>query len=110
MKSKQMEVGDGGPMKTEGGAGESPTPLNISAQKTQRTGVKWSHIEAEYGGLLWLLAEQERTVLGRLAELDHTLAAAQAEKSLRLARGVAQLHRLIGQLEDRCLPQDVGAS
>lgn len=69
------------------------------------SGVKWSHIEAEYGGLLWLLAEQECTVLGRLAELDHTLAAAHAEKSLRLAGGVAQLHRLIGQLEDRCLPQ-----
>lgn len=50
-------------------------------------------------------AEQERTVLGRLAELDHTFAAAHAEKSLRLADRVAQLHRLIGQLEARCLPQ-----
>lgn len=44
-------------------------------------------------------------MLGRLAELDDTFAAAHAEKSLRVAEGVAQLHRLIGQLEARCLPQ-----
>lgn len=62
-------------------------------------------IQAEFERLRRLLAEQERTVLGRLAELDDTFAAAHAEKSLRVAEGVAQLHRLIGQLEARCLPQ-----
>lgn len=37
-KSKDMEVGDGGgPRETEGGVGESPTSLNISAQRTQQT-------------------------------------------------------------------------
>lgn len=44
-------------------------------------------------------------MLGRLAELDDTFAATHAEKSLRVAEGVAQLHRLIGQLEARCMPQ-----
>lgn len=62
-------------------------------------------IEAEFERLRRLLAEQERTVLGRLAELDDTFAATHAEKSLRVAEGIAQLHRLIGQLEARCLPQ-----
>ncbi|XP_062369750.1 E3 ubiquitin-protein ligase TRIM7-like isoform X2 [Cinclus cinclus] len=71
---------------------------------------KRGRIEAEFERLRRLLAEQERTVLGRLAELDHTFAAAHAEKSLRVAEGVAQLHRLIGQLEARCSPQDVGST
>lgn len=62
-------------------------------------------IQAEFERLRRLLAEQERTVLARLAELDDTFAATHAEKSLRVAEGVAQLHRLIGQLEARCLPQ-----
>lgn len=62
-------------------------------------------IQGEFERLRQLLAEQERTVLGRLAELDDTFAAAHAEKSLRVAEGVAQIHRLIGQLEARSLPQ-----
>ncbi|KAM4879359.1 uncharacterized protein FYW23_015461 isoform 2-T2 [Sylvia borin] len=66
-------------------------------------------IQAEFERLRQLLAEQERTVLGRLAELDDTFAATHAEKSLRVAEGVAQLHRLIAQLEARCLPQNVGS-
>ncbi|XP_058280152.1 E3 ubiquitin-protein ligase TRIM11-like isoform X2 [Hirundo rustica] len=66
-------------------------------------------IQAEFERLRRLLAEQERTVLGRLAELDDTFAATHAEKSLRVAEGVAQVHRLIGQLEARCLTQDVGS-
>lgn len=56
-------------------------------------------------GLRRLLAERERAVLRRLAELLGTFTATHAEKSLRVAEGVAQLHRLIGQLEAKCLPQ-----
>lgn len=44
-------------------------------------------------------------MLRQLAELDGTFTATHAEKSLRVAEGVAQLHRLIGQLEARCLSQ-----
>lgn len=62
-------------------------------------------IQAEFERLRRLLAEQERTVLARLAELDDSFAAIHAEKSLRVAEGVAQVHRLIGQLEARCLTQ-----
>ncbi|XP_058720738.1 E3 ubiquitin-protein ligase TRIM7-like isoform X2 [Poecile atricapillus] len=76
--------------------------LEMSEAKRRR-------IEAEFQRLRRLLAEQECTVLGRLAELDTTFTATHAEKSLRVAEGVAQLHRLIGQLEACCLPQDVGS-
>lgn len=40
------ESEDGGPRETEGGAGESSTPLNISAQKTKGTGtlLLFSHL------------------------------------------------------------------
>lgn len=62
-------------------------------------------VQAEFERLRRLLEQQERTVLARLAELDDTFAATHAEKSLRVAGGIAQVHRLIGQLEDRCLPQ-----
>ncbi|XP_030916640.1 uncharacterized protein LOC102040053 isoform X2 [Geospiza fortis] len=65
-------------------------------------------IKAEFERLRRLRAERERAVLRRLAELDGTFAATQAEKSLQVAEGVAQLHRLIRQLEAKCLPQDVG--
>ncbi|XP_014107857.1 PREDICTED: E3 ubiquitin-protein ligase TRIM11-like [Pseudopodoces humilis] len=70
---------------------------------------KRRRIEAEFERLRRLLAEQERTALGRLAELDNTFTATHAEKSLRVAKGVAQLHRLIGQLEACCLSQDAGS-
>ncbi|XP_062369751.1 E3 ubiquitin-protein ligase TRIM11-like isoform X3 [Cinclus cinclus] len=88
-------------MKTSGGLSETCEEMSEA---------KRGRIEAEFERLRRLLAEQERTVLGRLAELDHTFAAAHAEKSLRVAEGVAQLHRLIGQLEARCSPQDVGST
>ncbi|XP_053825106.1 uncharacterized protein LOC128802580 isoform X3 [Vidua chalybeata] len=81
----------------------------VGADPGQMSEAERRRIEADFERLRRLLAEQERTVLGRLAELDHTFAATHAEKPLRVTEGVAQLHRLIGQLEARCLPQDVGS-
>ncbi|XP_053860126.1 uncharacterized protein LOC128822443 isoform X2 [Vidua macroura] len=77
----------------------------VGADPGQMSEAERRRIEADFERLRRLLAEQKRTVLGRLAELDHTFAATHAEKSLRVTEGVAQLHRLIGQLEARCLPQ-----
>ncbi|KAM6228699.1 uncharacterized protein M6G45_016228 isoform 2-T2 [Spheniscus humboldti] len=62
-------------------------------------------IGAEFERLRRVLAEKERAVLGRLAELDAAFETAQAEKSLRVAEGIAGLHGLIGQLEAKPLPQ-----
>ncbi|KAM6228698.1 uncharacterized protein M6G45_016228 isoform 1-T1 [Spheniscus humboldti] len=66
-------------------------------------------IGAEFERLRRVLAEKERAVLGRLAELDAAFETAQAEKSLRVAEGIAGLHGLIGQLEAKPLPQDIGS-
>lgn len=44
-------------------------------------------------------------MLWPLAELDGTFTATHAQKSSQVPEGVAQLHRLIGQLEAKCLPQ-----
>ncbi|XP_074990807.1 E3 ubiquitin-protein ligase TRIM7-like isoform X2 [Calonectris borealis] len=66
-------------------------------------------IGAEFERLRRFLTEKERAVLGRLAELDAAFEAAQAEKSLRVAEGIARLHGLIGQLEAKRLPQDLGS-
>ncbi|KAM9591875.1 uncharacterized protein ACIBXB_005526 isoform 1-T1 [Morphnus guianensis] len=62
-------------------------------------------IEAEFERLHRFLAEKERAVLGRLAELEAAFEAAQAEKSLRVAEGITRLHGLIGQLEVKRTPQ-----
>lgn len=62
-------------------------------------------IGAEFERLHRFLAEKERAVLGRLAELDAAFEAAQAEKSLRVAEGITRLHGLIGQLEVKRTPQ-----
>ncbi|XP_037979333.1 tripartite motif-containing protein 15-like isoform X2 [Motacilla alba alba] len=70
--------------------------LEMSEAKRRR-------IEAEFERLFRLLAEQERTMLGWLAGLDDTFTATHAKKSLRVAEGVAQLYRLIVQLESRML-------
>ncbi|XP_076216739.1 E3 ubiquitin-protein ligase TRIM7-like [Aptenodytes patagonicus] len=66
-------------------------------------------VGAEFERLRRVLAEKERAVLGRLAELDATFETAQAEKSLRVAEGIARLQGLIGQLEAKRLPQDIGS-
>ncbi|KAM9591880.1 E3 ubiquitin-protein ligase TRIM7-like isoform 6-T6 [Morphnus guianensis] len=66
-------------------------------------------IEAEFERLHRFLAEKERAVLGRLAELEAAFEAAQAEKSLRVAEGITRLHGLIGQLEVKRTPQDIGS-
>ncbi|XP_050770781.1 E3 ubiquitin-protein ligase TRIM7-like isoform X1 [Gymnogyps californianus] len=66
-------------------------------------------IGAEFERLRRFLAEKEHAVLGRLAELDAAFEATQAEKSLRVAEGIARLHGLIGQLEAKHPPQDIGS-
>ncbi|XP_074666601.1 pyrin-like isoform X2 [Strix aluco] len=66
-------------------------------------------IGAEFKRLRWFLEEKEREVLGRLAELDAAFEAAQEEKSLRVAEGIARLQGLIGQLEAKRSPQDIGS-
>ncbi|XP_029862155.1 E3 ubiquitin-protein ligase TRIM7-like [Aquila chrysaetos chrysaetos] len=66
-------------------------------------------IGAEFERLHRFLAEKERAVLGRLAELDAAFEAAQAEKSLQVAEGITRLHGLIGQLEAKRTPQDIGS-
>ncbi|XP_030824181.1 uncharacterized protein LOC115915166 isoform X1 [Camarhynchus parvulus] len=86
-------------MKTFGGPDETCEEMSEAER---------CRIKAEFERLRRLRAERERAVLRRLAELDGTFAATQAEKSLQVAEGVAQLHRLIRQLEAKCLPQDVG--
>ncbi|KAM6188504.1 zinc finger protein RFP-like isoform 2-T2 [Sarcoramphus papa] len=66
-------------------------------------------IGAEFERLRRFLAEKEHAVLGRLAELDAAFEATQAEKSLRVAEGIARLHGLIRQLEAKHPPQDIGS-
>ncbi|XP_049649007.1 E3 ubiquitin-protein ligase TRIM7-like [Accipiter gentilis] len=66
-------------------------------------------IGAEFERLHRFLVEKEHVVLGRLAELDAAFEAAQAEKSLRVAEGITRLHGLIGQLEVKRTPQDIGS-
>ncbi|XP_068265427.1 E3 ubiquitin-protein ligase TRIM39-like isoform X5 [Nyctibius grandis] len=66
-------------------------------------------LRAEFERLRRLLAEKEREVLGRLAELDAAFEATQVEKSLRVAEGIVRLQGLIGQLEAKRLPQDIGS-
>ncbi|XP_054663528.1 uncharacterized protein LOC129198334 isoform X4 [Grus americana] len=71
----------------------------------ETSGAERRRIGAEFERLRRFLAEKERAVLGRLAELDAAFEAAQVEKSSRVAEGIVRLHGLIGQLE----AQDIGS-
>ncbi|XP_062491393.1 uncharacterized protein LOC134172342 [Pezoporus occidentalis] len=74
-----------------------------------RSEAERGRIRAEFKRLQQLLAEKECAALARLAELDAAFEAAQEEKSSRVAEGITQLHVLIGQLEAKRLPQDIGS-
>ncbi|XP_061216418.1 E3 ubiquitin-protein ligase TRIM15-like [Neopsephotus bourkii] len=74
-----------------------------------RSEAERGRIRAEFERLRRLLVEKESAALARLAELDAAFEAAQEEKSSRVAEGIARLHVLIGQLEAKRLPQDIGS-
>ncbi|XP_042658253.1 E3 ubiquitin-protein ligase TRIM11-like isoform X2 [Tyto alba] len=90
---------------------EAPNPAGAAGADPgqERSGAERRRIGAEFERLRRFLAEKEREVLGRLAELDAAFEAAHEDKSERVAEGIARLHGLIGQLEAKRSPQGSGS-